>query len=99
MPLKRLRMLNTTDCLWVYILRLLKDNPMHAYAIRDQIKKSFGFRSGTVTVYKVLYLLHKRGLVEKKSSGRQRIYTITKKGKEMLRDAVDFYKQRAKILG
>jgi DNA-binding PadR family transcriptional regulator len=99
MPLKRLRELNTRECLWIYILRLLLDKPMHAYAIREQIRKRFGFMPGTVTAYKVLYLLNRGGLVSKKSEGRQKVYTITPTGRDALKKAVNFYMERAKVLG
>jgi DNA-binding PadR family transcriptional regulator len=98
MPLKRLRELNTTGCLWVYILKLLTEAPLHAYAIREEIRKSFGFRPGKVTAYKVLYLLDRGGLVSKETSGRQKVYTITRDGRNALREAVEFYQDRASLL-
>lgn len=99
MPMRRLRELNTKECLWVYILSILKKEPMHAYALRKEVKERFGFRPGTVTAYKVLYLLNKDGLVSKKEEGRQKVYSVTEKGKEALKEAVRFYKERAKLLG
>ena len=98
MPLRRLKELNTKDCLWIYILKLLTENPMHAYALREQIKDRFGFMPGTVTAYKVLYLLNRGGLVSKKASGRQKVYTITSKGRASLKEAIDFYKERIRFL-
>ncbi len=98
MPLKRLRELNTTDNLWMYILKLLGENPMHAYAIREKISRRFGFRPGTVTAYKVLYLLKKQGLVSKEASGRHKVYTITPEGRKALMEAVDFYRERISML-
>jgi len=98
MPLNRLRKLNTIDCLWIYVLRILKDGPLHAYALRKAINDRFGFMPGTVTAYKVLYLLSKGGLVSKKQEGRHVIYTITEKGKSSLKGAADFYSDRAKML-
>ena len=98
MPLKRLKELNTTECLWIYILKLLGESPMHAYALREQIRKRFGFRPGTVTAYKVLYLLDRGGLVEKRPSGRQRVYSLTDKGKKALNEAIDFYRERIRLL-
>ena len=99
MPLKRLKELNTRECLWLYILSILKDKPMHAYALRKEIHERFGFRPGTVTAYKVLYLLSRDGMVEKKVNGRQKIYSVTEKGSKMLEDAVDFYRERVRLLG
>lgn len=98
MPLSHLVELNTKDCLWIYILRILQDGPIHAYAIRKDIEKRFGFKPGTVTAYKVLYLLSKSGFVKKTVSGRQKVYTITPAGRKSLREAIGFYKTRVKAL-
>ena len=98
MPIKRLRELNTTDNLWVYILKLLTEKPMHAYALRDAVSERFGFMPGTVTAYKVLYLLSRAGLVSKQVEGRQKVYTVTSKGKKTLVEAVEFYEERARLL-
>ena len=96
--LKRLQKLNTTECLWVYILRILSGGPNHAYVLRRQIEKEFGFRSGTVTAYKVLYDLQRMGLVTKRKSGMKRIYDITPKGRADLRKAAAFYRELAEKL-
>ncbi len=99
MPLKKLARNNTFECLWPYILRILKDKPSHAYVLRKEIEKRFGFKPGSVTAYFVLYSLRKKGYVEKRKSGRKQVYTITPKGKELLKKAVNFYSGRAKLLG
>ena len=98
-PLERLKELNTTDCLWLYVLRILKDGPAHAYSIRGEIEKRYGFRPGNMTAYKVLYLLNRDGLVTKKREGRKKVYAVTEKGSKELSDAVRFYRGRAKLLG
>ena len=98
MPLKRLKELNTRECLWLYILRILSEKPMHAYVIRSMISERFGFRPGTVTAYKVLYLLQRSGFVSKRSSGRQVVYTITPKGSAALKEAALFYRERVRLL-
>ena len=91
--LKRLEKLNTTECLWVYILKILANSgPSHAYVLRRQIEDKFGFRPGTVTAYKVLYDMQKMGLVTKRKSGMKRIYEITPKGTSDLKKAAVFYK-------
>ncbi len=98
MPLSRLKKLNTTECLWVYVLKLLSEGDTHAYALRREIAERFGFRPGTMTAYKVLYLLHRKGLVSKSSSGRKRVYSITPAGREELRKAGEFYREMWKTL-
>ena len=98
MPLNRLKELNTRECLWIYILKLLTEKPMHAYVLRRQIQDRFGFRPGTVTAYKVLYLLNRGGFVEKKPSDRQKVYNVTPKGRRALREAAAFYRERVRLL-
>ncbi len=96
--LNRLVELNTKDCLWVYILRILKEKPMHGYLIRSEIEKRFSFKPGTMTAYKVLYLLTRAGLVKKTQEGRKRVYIITPKGRQELSQAVKFYNERVSLL-
>jgi DNA-binding PadR family transcriptional regulator len=96
--LKRLEKLNTTECLWVYVLKMLSKGPSHAYVLRKRIEKEFGFRPGTVTAYRVLYDLRKLGLVKKHKEGMKRVYEITAKGKKDLRSAATFYSGLAKRL-
>lgn len=98
MPLKRLIDLNTKENLWIYILKVLKEGPSHAYQIRKEIRGRFGFSPGTVTPYKVLYQLKLKGLVTKREQGRKRVYTITPRGRAELKKAADFYKSRIKLL-
>lgn len=97
-PLKRLADLNTKDCLWIYILRILSDGPKHAYVLREEIAEKYGFKPGNVTAYRVLYSLNADGYVTKKTDGRKEVYTITPKGKEVLKKALSFYKNLAEML-
>ena len=98
MPFKKLERNNTYDCLWPYVLRILREKPSHAYVLRKEIGKRFGFMPGNVTAYFVLYSLRKKGYVEKKKSGRKQVYTITRKGRDLLKKCVQFYRQRVKLL-
>ena len=58
-PMKRLKRKTTTECLWPYILSLMKEEPVYAYQMRGLIKEKFGFTVGQVTAYLVLYNLFK----------------------------------------
>jgi DNA-binding PadR family transcriptional regulator len=98
MPMKKLERNNTKECLWPYILRILKDGSTHAYALRGEIERRFGFRPGRVTAYRVLYSLKNQGYVERKKEGMKRVYSITPKGKGLLTKAKDFYSERARML-
>ncbi len=99
MAIQRLKELNTKECLWVYVLKLLETRPGHPYPIRKEIEQRFGFRPGYMTVYKVFYLLEKEGLLKKKREGSRTVYTVTTKGKEELAAAGDFYKTMVKTVG
>lgn len=92
-PLSRLKKLNTTENLWIYILTILKEKPSHAWEILKEIEKKFYFKPGKITPYRVLYSLEKEGLVESKIKERRRIYEITEKGIQLLDKAKDFYKE------
>ena len=96
--LRRLDKLNTTECLWVYVLKMLSKGPSHAYVLRRRIEKEFGFRPGTVTAYRVLYDLQRLGLVKKHKEGMKRVYEITPKGRKDLKDAIKYYKHLARKL-
>jgi DNA-binding PadR family transcriptional regulator len=98
MPFVKLERNNTYDCLWPYILRILRERPMHAYVLRGEIETRFGFRPGNVTAYRVLYSLKKRGYVEKTKDGMKQVYNITPKGRKLLKDAARFYRGRAGML-
>lgn len=98
MPMKKLFRNNTYDCLWPYILRILKDKPSHAYVLREEIKSRFGFRPGKVAAYLVLYSLGSKGYVQKKKDGRKNVYSITDKGRKLLKEAENFYSEQVKKL-
>ncbi len=97
-PMKRLISLNTYDCLWIYVLRILLDKPVHAYALRKIISARFGFEPGTVSAYKVLYLLEQEGFVRSRERGRVTDYEITSSGRKILAAAGKFYERQAGIL-
>ena len=91
--LKRLKSKMTVELLWLYILSILKKKNLHAYALRAEIHKKFGFLPGNVTAYVVLYKLESRGFVKKKSSGNRVVYSIAPKGKELIKSAEKFIKK------
>jgi len=97
-PLKRLTKLNTKDCLWIYILRILASKPMHAYAIRSEIERRYGFSPGFMTAYKVLYLLKASGLVSISKVDRRQVYRMTKQGLRELKKASEFYSNLSRKL-
>ncbi len=95
---ERLKLNNTIECLYPYILKIISEKPMHTYVLRNEIERRFGFRPGPVTAYKVLYLLKKADFVQKTEKKRIKIYKITPKGKKELEKVLDFYRKQIKAL-
>jgi len=83
----RLRSKLGVELLWVYVLTLLKKEPSHAYVLRKKIESEFSFTPGNVSAYVVLYKLKSRGYVTSKKNADKKVYTITAKGKALLKEA------------
>ncbi len=80
--------------LWLYILRLLEDEPLYGYEIKQKIMKRFGFQPAIVSGYVILYKMKKDGLVqvEWKTSNEEgkpnrKYYNITEIGKKAMNQA------------
>jgi len=98
LPLEHLQKSNTKENLWLYILTLLRQSPIHAWNLQSLIEENFGFKPGRITPYRVLYRLEKDGFVKSKTSERRRVYEITEKGKKELGKARSFYEKILKWL-
>lgn len=104
MALKRLQKKLTKENLWIYILTLLRDEPLYAYQIKEKIKERFGFEPATITCYAVLYRLEMEGLVESKTEKGasnnivRRYYRLTEKGLRTVEAGKEFLKKVVHIL-
>ena len=67
--------------LWLFILVLLSQKERYGFELRDLINNRFGFWSGNVTAYRVLYGLEKAKLVRAEMKERRRYYRITDQGR------------------
>ncbi len=85
--LERLRRKLGIELLWVYLLSMLRKKPSHAYVLRKEIERKFGFLPGNVSAYVVLYKLQSRGFVSSKQQGNRTVYSITGDGKKLLAEA------------
>lgn len=85
----RLRDKIQRENLWFFILLLLSSQDRYGYELRGLLKTKFGFWSGNVTAYRVLYALEKRRLVRAEMRDRRRYYTITELGRRELRLATE----------
>ena len=86
-PVERLKRKLGIELLWIYILSMLKKKPSHAYILRKEIEKRFGFLPGNVSVYVVMYKLQARNFVSARQDGNRTVYSITKEGKQLLKEA------------
>lgn len=75
------------ELLWIYLLSMLKKKSSHAYVLRKEVERKFGFLPGNVSVYVVLYKLEKHDFVKVKKEGNKSVYSITSSGKELLKEA------------
>jgi DNA-binding PadR family transcriptional regulator len=88
--MERLKNKTTRELLWVYLLRLLKERDMYAYEIRKRLEEEFGFSPALVTSYVVLYKLEREGYVTTRWNENKKYYSITPKGRELLREGVSY---------
>lgn len=98
LPIERLRKSNTIENLWLYILSLLKEQKIYGWEVPAMVEKSFKFKPGRITPYRVLYRLEKAGFVKSKIEKRRRVYQITERGKKELESGKDLYKKLLKDL-
>jgi len=63
------------------VLSILKKRPMCGSDIIVFIRKNFKISFNAGRVYSLLHSLEKKRLVKRKSVGKKKIYTITKKGR------------------
>ena len=76
--------------LWFFILVLLSPQERYGFELRRLINEKFGFWSGNVTAYRVLYDLEKSKLVRAEMKDRRRYYRITELGRAELEEAKTF---------
>lgn len=98
-PIKRLEKKVDRENLWLYILHFLSEKDRYGFEIRALVQKEFGFLAGTVTAYKVLYLLERGGYVKRYLKNGKKYYSITNTGKVQISEAKTFFKKRMKSFG
>ena len=103
MEMQRLERKTTRELMWPYVLRLLQERPMYAYEIRKEIQERYGWKPPLVTSYTVLYRLKKRGYVtvqlqRQRKRPSRKYYAITPKGRELMRQAREYFAKLNKKL-
>ena len=86
----RLRDKVQKENLWFFILVLLSTNERYGFELRRLINEEFGFWSGNVTAYRVLYDLEKSKMVRSAVKERRKYYRITDLGRAELEEAREF---------
>lgn len=86
----RLRDKVQKENLWFFILVLLSQEERYGFELRKLINERFGFWSGNVTAYRVLYDLEKAKLVRAALKDRRKYYRITDEGRSELDGAKSF---------
>jgi len=89
-PVERLKEKVLKENLWIFLFKILAKNDEYAYELRKKINQEFGFWTGRVTGYRVLYLLEKNGYVDSYLKGRRKYYRLSAKGREQLQKAKNF---------
>jgi DNA-binding PadR family transcriptional regulator len=96
--MKRLDRKLGIELLWVFVLALVKRQPLHAYALRKRVEEEFGFLPGNVSSYVVLYKLESRGFVKTQADGNKVVYSITPDGNRLLSAAKRQLQQKIDLL-
>ena len=87
---ERLKAKVQKENLWFFILVLLSKGERYGFELRRLINEQFGFWSGNVTAYRVLYDLEKSKLVKAELKERRKYYRITDLGRSELKEARAF---------
>jgi len=68
------------------ILARVENHPDSGYGLTVCFMKRFGVILSSSTVYSTLYALERNGLVKCRQRWRGRVYELTEKGKDILKD-------------
>ena len=68
----------------IIVMKNLKEGEHSGYDLCKHIEEETGYKPSFGSIYPLLNDLHDKRLVEVKKSGRKKIYSLTKKGKETL---------------
>lgn len=85
--------------LWFFILVLLSTDARYGYELRKLVNAEFGFWSGNVTAYRVLYSLENASLVKSEMRDRRKYYTITEAGRREVEAARAFLESLVNTTG
>ncbi len=73
------------------IMWILSKEPMYGSQIADEIGRRRGDRPTAGTIYPALKDLTENDIIESRTEGKQKIYSLTDKGKEALTQCHDWF--------
>jgi len=88
----------TRDNLWLYILKMLNEQPTYPLDLKKKFQHRFHFSPATITFYVVLYKLRREGLVETFQDDRRKLYRCTGKGLKILQEGIHFIDRTSSLL-
>lgn len=73
------------------ILFLLSKRPMHGEELAKEMERRRGEKPKAGTIYPALRELSENGLIKGSKSGKIIVYSLTKEGKESLKNALRYF--------
>ena len=68
-----------------FILKMLDRQEMHGYAMMSRIEEITGWRPSSGSLHPALMKLSAAGMISVKACGMKKVFTITKKGKDVIK--------------
>lgn len=94
-PVKRLKDSLTFGNLWLYVLKIAKDEKeFYGYTLSNKIKDKFSFEPNKIILYTVLYKLEAEKLIESCYRERRKYYKITKNGIRVFKIGIEELKNK-----
>lgn len=73
----------------IVLKELVHGNPICGHEIRALIHKRFHILISSGTIYSLLYSMEREGLIKGIMTGKKRVYRLTEKGKEKLKNILE----------
>ncbi len=72
-----------------FILKMLTREEMHGYAMMSRIEEVSGWRPSSGSLHPALMKLQAAGYIKSKTQGMKKVFSITKKGKDLIQQLDD----------
>jgi len=86
---EKLRKRSVQNFLDVIALTDIANEPTSGYGILRRVQQKFGILVSSGTVYSLLYSLERDGLIKGVWTKRKRVYELTEKGKQNIKDVLN----------